>query len=534
MRATRGFRRAAILALTPLLALAALPAATATAAGDIPAKGCHREWPVVAHRAGGGAVSLPPGAVLPIACATQTGFPTSETTIAITASGVPVFSPTQTENSVGRSLDAGSTWQTSTPAVEQYTALFNTVDPRLIVDRTTDTLFWVHATGPTRSAPGILPGGIVPPGELLPLAPANGFQVYRSSDSAQTWATADYQNEPMGDWEKIFLGPPRPASTGAPQPTGYPNVIYVCANSPTQVTGPGRRCYRSLDGGATFISTGFLSGLDVMGTCPPLGMDTGVVDSRGIVFEPMSCQNADFIAVSDDETSTYAHFLATPAPANSSLTSGNIQLGIDGSDNLYLVWVATDKIIVSISHDHGGSWGKPMVVSAPGVNTITFPVITTSPGGKLGVAYYAKGSSTATGFNAYLTESFDVLDAQPLFYSATLNDPAHPIFFGSPLGVYPRADYVGAAYDASGGLWAGVSKQFAPADSNGNAQTTGYVGRLVALAGTLTSLPTTSNLPNTFGPHDRAAAILALAGVVVVMVLAMWAAGRFLHRSSYR
>src|SRR5438874_521690 len=88
----------------------------------------------------------------------------------------------------------------------------------------------------------------LPAGAGFYLAAAYGFQVYRSSDDGRSWKTADYQTAPTGDWEQVFTGPPPPASTGAAQPSGYPDVVYLCANSPLEVSGPGRLCYKSLDG----------------------------------------------------------------------------------------------------------------------------------------------------------------------------------------------------------------------------------------------------------------------------------------------
>src|SRR5207249_2158420 len=135
----------------------------------------------------------------------------------------------------------GASWSLAYPADAQKTSFWNTVDPDLISDRRTGRLFWSHATGPVRNESEL------PNGSGFYLAAASGFQVYTSTDDGRTFSTAEYSTAPTGDWEKVFAGPP-PA--GAAQPSGYPDVVYLCANSPFEVTGPGRLCYKSLDGGA--------------------------------------------------------------------------------------------------------------------------------------------------------------------------------------------------------------------------------------------------------------------------------------------
>ena len=201
----------------------------------------------------GAVVSLPSSAAMPLACGVETGYATSESSLAVSGNGTLVYSPAQTENSMVRSPDDGTSWSLTRPAVEQPTAFWNTVDPFVIADRRTGRLFWSHATGPVRNEGGL------PQGSGFYLAGAYGFQVFNSGDNGRSWQTADYSSAPTGDWEKLAVGPPPPASTGAAHPSGYPDVVYLCANSPVEVTGPGRLCYKSLDGGATFTPTGYMS-----------------------------------------------------------------------------------------------------------------------------------------------------------------------------------------------------------------------------------------------------------------------------------
>src|SRR4051794_10710291 len=79
-------------------------------AGAVRAVGCNGAWPVVAHRASGLVVQLPLGDRLPVACATETGYASSESSLAVTKDGALVSSPAETENSMARSLNGGASW----------------------------------------------------------------------------------------------------------------------------------------------------------------------------------------------------------------------------------------------------------------------------------------------------------------------------------------------------------------------------------------------------------------------------------------
>ena len=507
-------------------AAAIAPAGVASAAPAVLPAGCHAEWPVVTHHSGGALVSA---TTTTVACGIDTGTATSETSIGVTNAGSLLFSPAQSENTVARSTTAGSVWALVAPAGAQQSTLFNTVDPQLTVDRSTGRIFWIHATGPDRTVPGIIPGGLVPPGDLLPFVPAYGFQVYRSTDDGASFTTADYQTAPMGDWEKLFVGPPTAAG---PTPHGYPNVVYICANSPFEASGPSRLCYRSLDGGATFSPAGYVLAPGATRICPPLGANTGVVDSHGTTYQPESCQDGAYLAVSTDEGATYAWVPVLTAPANPNLTGGNIQLAMDAGDNLYVSFLQGDLLMVTISRDHGATWSAPTSVTAPGVHGLVLPAIAAGPKGAVAFTYYGRPGAGATGpENAYITETSDALDAQPLWTSGVYNDPAHPIYYAGGLTTYPRADYVGGTFDASGHFWAAVTRQLGPPDGNGNVSTTGHVGRLymvAAAATTASALASRPVLPNTAsGPAGLAVVtLLALAALAGTGVLSAGLTGR--------
>ncbi|HWW53062.1 MAG TPA: sialidase family protein [Acidimicrobiales bacterium] len=416
-----------------------------------------------------------------MACAAEIGYPTSEPSIVVTNGGVLVFSPAQTENSVALSTDHGASWHLAYPPDEQYTALWNTDDPYLTVDRRTGRVFWVHATGPLRTAPLVVSESPLPGGLPTVLAAAYGFQVYSTADEGRSWTTADYQTAPTGDWEKVFVGAPRAPRTGAPQPVGYPDVVYVCANSPLEVAGPGRLCYRSLDGARTFVPAGYIfPSLTAPLSCPALATNNGVVSRDGTVYQPVGCSDGSYVAVSTDEGGTYRWHKLPQAPGTGAgVDDHNFQIAIDGADQLYALWVCNGVLCLATSADGATSWSTPLRVAAPAVRSVTFPQLAAGPAGHVGVVYYGTRSTTAQRLTAYITESNNARDQRPIFISGALNDPARPIFVDYGLtGGSPRADYVGAAYDPSGVLWAGLVKLLSTPDASGNVRTAGYVGRL--------------------------------------------------------
>src|ERR1700751_5026693 len=82
------------------LALGACAGAALAAPASAATAGCKRSLPVVAHRAGGTPVRLPEGARLPVACAVETGYATSESSLAVSKDGAVVYSPAGSENSM--------------------------------------------------------------------------------------------------------------------------------------------------------------------------------------------------------------------------------------------------------------------------------------------------------------------------------------------------------------------------------------------------------------------------------------------------
>jgi hypothetical protein len=462
---------AAAIAATAVLA----PASASAQAGTL---GCHRGWPVVAYRATATGTEVAHVPRLPVSCGIATGYPTSETTLAVTSRGGIVFSPANSENTLALSVNGGGSWQLVGPTELQYTSLWNTVDPQVVLDRRTGRLFWIHTTY-TEDLRWPLPDQS-PASWFVPtvVANAHGFQVYRSADSGRSWRTADYSHEDTADWEKLFVGPP---ARGGPQPSQYPDVVYMCANAPVEVIGVGRECYRSLDGGATFTSIGYVTpSATAPGDCPALAANTGAVGPDGTVYIPQSCAGGTYLAVSHDEGGTFNWLQVPGAPSDTGL-GAVAQLTVDAAGNLYVLWLSSDTLELVSSRDEGRTWSGALAVSPPGLHNITLPALAAGGRGQVGVVFYASTNPAAKQLSGYIAETDEAAASSPLFYAATVNNPSHPIFENYGQGTSPRADFIGGTYDRDGQLWGGLVEQLGPPDSGNRIATTGYVAHLATI-----------------------------------------------------
>ena len=215
--------------------------------------------------------------------------------------------------------------------------------------------------------------------------------------------------------------------------------------------------------------------------CPPLNFNPSVIDSQGAIYTPADCQLSAYVVITRDEGATYTWEPIPGAPTSGPDGGPQVSLAVDDADNLYALWPAAGKLYLAISRDHAKSWSTPMVVSVPGVHQIDHPTLSGGARGVVGITYYASPGASAQFLDAYVTQTDDALDPQPLFYGGMINDPADPIYHDYGLtGGSPRVDFIGGAFDPAGTtFWAGVVKQFGPPNSSGNIATTGYVGRLL-------------------------------------------------------
>jgi hypothetical protein len=221
---------------------------------------------------------------------------------------------------------------------------------------------------------------------------------------------------------------------------------------------------------------------------------------------------------------------------------------MDEQENLYAAWVGfSDRLLyLSTSRDHGLHWSAPQMISAPGVQETAIPGLVAGSKGQVAVTYYGSknpplpfpprcivGVSALSGnlleaaalscpgyehetWNTYVTESWNALDSKAVFWSAPLNDPATPTWYGvSPSAIHVvgptgpnfaigatagsgpskqggRLDYYGVAMAPDGTPWVGYAQACPfglPVAGNPNCPSTltgtssdglfGMVGRLV-------------------------------------------------------
>jgi hypothetical protein len=392
----------------PAIALLALVGGIAVAVASQPSQAATRT--AQAHRANGkrvaatGAVPRPQLFDIHHAAGEPTIGITREGYVAITAGGGCVTScaqvgePTffQTFAPGGRAVfitkNRGRTWENISPGVGDVSPHVTSLDPYLYVDRSGETarIFDIDLN-----------------------AACN--ELSYSDDFGKTWITNPLScGEPVNDHQTVFAGKPVTSPT-----IGYPKIIYYCFNKLAYTT-----CTKSLDGGITFTPTLGANQIECSGL-----NGHGVTDSKGAIYIPYTgCGNAPELAISKDEGNNW-----TTVKLPSTIKGGDPSVAIDAKDNLYYLWDNADRLpMLSVSTNHGKTWSKPLNVAAPGVVATNLATLTVGAPGKVAIAYYGTTSDDKkkTFWNGYLAEGIGVLGSNPLFYSASVNDPKHALKSG--------------------------------------------------------------------------------------------------------
>jgi hypothetical protein len=141
----------------------------------------------------------------------------------------------------------------------------------------------------------------------------------------------------------------------------------------------------------------------------------------------------------------------------------HLSVATDAADNVYMLWQDDNKLPwLSVSKDHGTTWGEPMMVAPPGVKETEFPVMEAGDAGKIAINFIGNTSGVQTDenrpWNQYMTVSTNVLDETPLFVSTTGNPAADPVLRGD------CSESTTAAGSRCGGIWDFLDIQTSPQD----------------------------------------------------------------------
>jgi hypothetical protein len=429
-RPARGGQRLTMCRLLALAGLAMLAGAWTPAEA---AAGCAPHRPAVAHRAGGAVLARQPDNP-PIPCIDVVGRTSESASVGIGRTGSLFFAPLNTNTSappqntlegpenVVRSRDGGGTWATLSsggPTTGGFVPPWMHVDPQT-------SRIWFSTTLPTLC----------------------GARISWSDDDGDTWRTNPAVGCPAQGANKVLEGPP---PRGAAKPTGYPHVVYFCANGQDTMAST-VYCYRSLDGGQSFTA--------VASPDPPRpdGCDeqhparAGIVASDGVLYFPTSVCGELGVAISRDEGATWVQrHIAKTAVEDTYIATD----AADAAGNLYLAYIGARGLpALTISRDHGATWSAPTTVRAPAVKEVRRVAVAAGRRGQIALAY--QGSTDRNTFHGYVTTTADALARKPLYWSAPLNDPAHPLVYAAnPQGFGDRLLYQTDAFAPDGTVLAG-------------------------------------------------------------------------------
>lgn len=294
------------------------------------------------------------------------GFTGAEPNIGITSSG-SIFM-TAFEDTI-RSQDGGESWQ----PVYHYGFLqgltpIGTSDPMLWVDPITDRVFTNHM-----------------------LATAC-FNMIWSDDDGDTWLQRDMACIiPVVDHQKVMTAPPGPELN--PQATLglqlYPNVLYTCYNALL-----GNQCFASFDGGLTYTQEAVTMGGVGGGAVPVIGVPS---DCAGVGGHPAAAPDGTIavaagwncgpvVSHSRDSGLTWTAFAGPQEYGVGASIDPDLTFTPDGT--MYLFYRDGEHMArVARSSDFGASWDAVWNITAPGLTSTRFHVLSAGDDGRIAMAY---------------------------------------------------------------------------------------------------------------------------------------------------
>jgi hypothetical protein len=367
-----------------------------------------------------------------IPCISQTGYGSTEPTLAITRDGTIFYSPAFTNDGVGLivSHDDGVTWDMQIPRFPDGED-HSRVQSFMYMDPETERLFY-HSSKT----------------QIFPPKFEDGFNMTWSEDKGETWNYTDIESNGF-DWAKVYAGNPVTSETD-----GYPNVLYM--SSPTPISTPAwltwpksQEVLKSIDGGQSWELTGSISLSVGEYNCPIsewVIMGNGVVAPNGDVFIGFRRCNQFSVAKSVNEGADWTvidvpggelidyYFITQVGLSNANYVIGE-PVAMDEEGNLYVLWPDLDDLPrMSVSRDGGETWSEPVVVSAPDVKRIQYASIEVNEPGQVGVAYYGTTSGYGIGYDGFMAMTENAFAEQPIFTGSTANELEEPLY---PYGFNP-------------------------------------------------------------------------------------------------
>ena len=420
----------------------------------------------VAHHAGGKVIKdrsvtskAPDGRIY------QVGKDAVEPTMGFTKAGEMVYTALESNTSifVMRSADGGYTWDDKSPKLPSGQAAHRlSLDPYIWVDKWTGRVFTIDLTV------------------------ACSYMSF-VDDLETDWTTNPLAcGRPVNDHQSLFGGPPVSSS-----PIGYDNLVYYCWNDVATSS-----CSKSLDGGLTFHPTGTpaFHPVDDSGDAPVRDCGGlhghGVVGKDGTVFLPKEHCEQPWVSISRDEGLTWEHVKIADDTA---VWGPDPSVAVDAKGNVYYVYLDEMRMPhLAVSNDNGKTWGKPMMIAAPGLTETVHATVDVGKPGSVAIAYY--GTDDVKGkidkrtypvdkvaWDGFITMSDNVFDKNPTFYSGTVNDPKDPLTRGDcgPRRCQDAIDFIDVVISPDGIPFAAFADSCTVPCEGAKTQFAGVVGSLV-------------------------------------------------------
>jgi hypothetical protein len=291
------------------------------------------------------------------------------------------------------------------------------------------------------------------------------------------------------------------------------------------VTSPviaGRVCFRSLDGGATWVRRSVLfsdaTSYPECGNSPEeFGANDGkypVAAPDGSLYVMVSCGSHAFLARSADEAKTFHVVHAGGKPVTVPFATDAAELRIAADGTFYLAYGPVNgaarprTVVIYTSANRGRTWGRPINVTPPGITGVQQWAFDIASPDQLVLTYLARRAGQQT-WDGYVTETRNARAALssgrgPLFWSAQVNPANRPLLYGNdiegagqiktPTGYrhFPTGlattqglgdEFIGATIAPDGTPWGSFTEDCGPSPKAAGCmadgdQTRGYAGYL--------------------------------------------------------